>query len=1006
MIKRLFIAAMVIAALSEVSLHGQKSLERDQPERLFEEGMFNYERGYYGLARDLFGQTRSKAGSGHEVLQSEASFYEALSASRIENSDAAYLLEKHLEEFPQSRHLSHAYFRLGELAQDNNRQRPALRWFEKVDPADLDREVRYAYYYKAGYAYFMQEDYVTASRLLANVKDSDSKYSVPATYYYAHIRYAEGDHEAALRTFERIRHEPGFNTVIPYYIAQIYYMQGNYDRAIEYGTPLMADAKGVMKSDLARVLGDSYFAKAQYSQAIPYLSIVVNETKTPRREDYYHLGLSYYFEKDYVQAAANLAQLTSGDDEMTQNAYYHLADCYLHTSDKKNARIAFEAASRFDFDKAIKEDAMFNFIKLNYELSFSPFNEIVNSFLQFINLFPESRHIDSAYHYLGQALLTTKNYHQALEAMESIKNKTPEVYKAMQRVAYYRGLELFTNLQFAGAIDMFDYSLKYERYDPSVKADALYWKAESFYRLNDYPLAQKGYLSFLQLPSSKSSSEYSIAHYNLGYVYFKQNNYNEARNWLQQFVKRSSGAEPAFLGDSYNRIGDTYFMARDFANAMSWYDKAAAVPDGSPDYAMFQKAISHGVSNDHKAKIRQLDALINAYPTSGYVDDAWFEMGRSYVHLGNLDDAIRSYKTVRDRFPRSRFASKSMLQLGLVFYNAGDLNQSMVYYKRVINEFPGTSEAEEALMGLRGVYMDQNDPNGYISYTNQIGGFARVDDRQRDSLTYIAAERQYLAGNCEGSLAQLDSYLQSFPEGRFALNAHFYKADCLYRAGRMDEALSSFEYVSGRGKSLFSEDAIKYAGQIHYHNKRYSNALDYFRRLEEEADLEENRQEAIIGQMRALSKMDNAASTLSAAEKVIGNSRMAAEIVREARFIKAASYMQLGDASKALGEYRIIAANPSSREGAESKYMVAQLLYNDNKTDEAAEVIFDFVSKGTPHQYWMARSFILLSDIYAGRQEYFQATQYLESLLENYTSTDDDIRTLAGQKLEQYKAKQ
>ncbi|HBX87470.1 MAG TPA: hypothetical protein DEG09_02495, partial [Marinilabiliaceae bacterium] len=116
------------------------------------------------------------------------------------------------------------------------------------------------------------------------------------------------------------------------------------------------------------------------------------------------------------------------------------------------------------------------------------------------------------------------------EAMESIKNKTPEVYKAMQRVAYYRGLELFTNLQFAGAIDMFDYSLKYERYDPSVKADALYWKAESFYRLNDYPLAQKGYLSFLQLPSSKNSSEYSIAHYNLGYVYFKQNNYNEARN--------------------------------------------------------------------------------------------------------------------------------------------------------------------------------------------------------------------------------------------------------------------------------------------------------------------------------------------------------------------------------------------------------------------------------------------------------------------------------------------
>ena len=87
---------------------------------------------------------------------------------------------------------------------------------------------------------------------------------------------------------------------------------------------------------------------------------------------------------------------------MTQNAYYHLADCYLHTGDKKNARIAFEAASRADFDKAIKEDAMFNYLKLNYELSFSPFNEIVNSFMQFINEFPNSRHIDEAYRYLDR----------------------------------------------------------------------------------------------------------------------------------------------------------------------------------------------------------------------------------------------------------------------------------------------------------------------------------------------------------------------------------------------------------------------------------------------------------------------------------------------------------------------------------------------------------------------------------------------------------------------------
>lgn len=1004
MINRVLFTIIAATVLSQFSMSGQKSPERVQPERVLEEGKLLFERGYYGLARETFASLRDMDAS--VTLKDDASFFEALSALRLEHGDAGYLFEKHLEDFPQSRHISHAYFRLGELAQKDKKDSQALRRFEKVDPNDLDKDVRLEFYYKSGYAYFVNGDYNKASRHLAMVKDADSKYSAPASYYYAHILYEKGDHEAALRSFEKLRHEPGFRDIIPYYIAQIYYMQGNYDKAIEYGTPLMAEAKGLMRTDLARVLGDSYFTTGKYSQAISYLSIVVKDSKSPRREDYYHLGLSFYFEKDYAQAASNLAQVTSGSDEMTQNAYYHLADCYLHTGDKKNARIAFEAASRADFDKAIKEDAMFNYLKLNYELSFSPFNEIVNSFMQFINEFPNSRHIDEAYRYLGQALLTTKNYREALAAMESIKTKSPEVYKAMQRVAYHRGLELFTNLQFQSAIEMFDYSLKYGDQDRELKSDALYWRAEAYYRLNNYSEAQKGYRAFLQEPSARKSSEYAYAHYNLGYTYFKQSNYSEARSWFQQFINRGSDAETAFLGDAYNRLGDTYFLARDFKNAISWYDKAAGLSGGSPDYAMFQTALSLGISNDHQGKIRRLDNLINSYPMSSYVDDAWYEMGRSYVHLGNLDEAIRCYKTVRDRFPKSNFARKAMLQLGLVFYNAGDLDQSMVYYKRVINEFPRTPEAEDALLGLRAIYLDRNDPNGFISYTNQIGGFARVDDRQRDSLNYIAAERQYMSGNCEQAMDQLDSYLQSFPDGRFALNAHFYKADCQYRSGKMDEALRDFEFVAGRGKSLFSEDAVKYAGQIHYVKGNYTRALDYFRRLEEEADLEENRHEALIGQMRALAKMDNAVSALAATEKVISNPRMQPEIVREARYLKASSHLKLGDKANAINEYRQVSANTSSKEGAESKYMLAQLLYDGGGKPEAEKEIFDFIGKGTPHQYWMAKSFILLSDIYADRQEYFQAVQYLESLLENYKAEDDDIRQIANERLVRYRERQ
>ena len=1006
MTKRIFIAALFFAAFGQAALQGQQSLEKDQPERLYEEGMRQYERGYYGQARALFNRVRTEVPEGLGALRSDAAFYEGMAAAELENGDAAFLLERYLEEFPQSVHLSHARFRLGELDQDRNRSRQALRWFERVEPMELDREVRLRYYYKAGYAYFMEDDYATASRLLANAKEIPGKYWAPSNYYYAHIQYEQGEHEAALRTFERLKDERGFKDVVPYYIAQIYYMQEDYDRAIEYGTPLMTEAKGVMRTDLARVLGDSYFAKEAYSRAIPYLSIVVRETETPRREDYYHLGLSYYFEQDYAQAATYLAQVTSQEeDEMTQNAYYHLGDCYLKTGDKKNARVAFEAANRYAFDMAIKEDAMFNFIKLNYELSFSPFNEIVTLFLQFVEEFPNSKHVDEAYRYMGQALLTTKNYRQALEAMERITHKNAEVYRAMQRVAYFRGLELFTNLQFTESIDLFDYSLKYGTYDRDIKMGALYWRAEALYRLNDFAQAGNGYVEFLQSPGSRNMPEFAKAHYNLGYVYFKQTRYAEARSWFERFVNNSGNAPAAMLGDAYNRLGDTYFLVRDFANAQRWYDRGAASPEGSPDYAIFQKALAMGIGQDHRGKIRQLDVLINQYPTSPYVDDAYYEMGRSYVHLNLLDDAIRSYKTVRDRFPRSSFARKAMLQLGLVYYNAEDYDNSMVYYKRVVNEFPGTQEAEDALLGLRNVYMDQNDADGFIRYTNQIGGFARVDERERDSLTFVSAERLYMGGDCERGLVQLDNYLRAYPQGRFVLNAHFYRADCAYRKGDVDAALTSFEFVTGRGKSMFSEDALKYAGQIHFDKGNFVDALGYFERLEAEADLEENRQEAVIGQMRALARMDNPAAAVNAAAKVMGNARMAPEVVREARYLKAGAHLKLAQREEALKEFRVLAENTSSMEGAEAKYRVAQLLYDAGDKAAAEQTIFEFVNMGTPHQYWMARSFILLSDVYADRKEYFQAVQYLESLLENYQGKEEDVLETARRKLEEYRGR-
>ena len=622
--------------------------------------------------------------------------------------------------------------------------------------------------------------------------------------------------------------------------------------------------------------------------------------------------------------------------------------------------------------------------------------------MKYIELFPNSPKIDQAYDYLGRAFLTTKNYKEALGAMEKIKHKTPTVYKAMQRVAVFRGLELFTDLDYYGAIEFFTYSLKYAEYDKELKLKALYWRGEAYYRTGDYSKALADYNAFIHTPGSYSMEEYSTAHYNIAYVYFKQKNYEAAKEWFLKFIRLSNDIDRVMKGDAYNRLGDCYYIERNFSTAISYYNKALNYQEGAADYALFQKAFCLGLQKKYNQKISVLNELVNRYPNSSYVADAYYEIARSYVSLNDLPNAIRNYKIVKERFPRSSYAPKAMLQLGLVYYNNGDYENSKAFYKRVVAEFPGTQEAMDALLGLRNVYMDENDLDGYLKYTNTLGSFAKVDEREKDSLLFVSAEKVYMKGDCSSAVPKLENYLNRFPQGMFSLNAHFYMADCLYRNGDTDKALGAYEYVTNREQSLFSEESLLRVGEIYYQKGDYEKALNSFVRLAQEGEREENRMEARIGEMRCLVKLGRYSESITAAEKVLLSPKISDEIKREALFTKGIAYYDMNDLDSALGALKQVAVNTKSEEGARSKYLIAEIYYRRSQPKKAEEVIFDFIDKGTPHQYWLARAFVLLADIYHDRNENFQAIQYLESLRENYKG-DDDIQDMVNARISAWK---
>ncbi len=98
--------------------------------------------------------------------------------------------------------------------------------------------------------------------------------------------------------------------------------------------------------------------------------------------------------------------------------------------------------------RKIKEESLYNYAKLTYETAYSPFGEAIAAFQEYIDLYPGSKRIQEVYDYLVGTFMQIKNYKAALAALDKIGNKDSRLEEAYQKVAFFRGLELFKNLDF------------------------------------------------------------------------------------------------------------------------------------------------------------------------------------------------------------------------------------------------------------------------------------------------------------------------------------------------------------------------------------------------------------------------------------------------------------------------------------------------------------------------------------------------------------------------------
>ncbi|MBR5885218.1 MAG: hypothetical protein IKY93_01030, partial [Alistipes sp.] len=145
---------------------------------------------------------------------------------------------------------------------------------------------------------------------------------------------------------------------------------------------------------------------------------------------------------------------------------------------------------------------------------------------------------------------------------------------------------------------------------------------------------------------------------------------------------------------------------------------------------------------------------------------------------------------------------------------------------------------------------------------------------------------------------------------------------------------------------------------------------------------------------------NNQAQTLAMADDVEGMKDIDNSVVRKAQFGKAKVLLEKNNEAAAFDIFRSLSADKGDVAGAESAYRVICYHFDRGEYDKAENLVYELADSRTPHSYYLGRAFIVLGDIYASKNDTFQARATYQSIVDGYTPVDDGVVDEAKKRIE------
>ena len=565
-----------------------------------------------------------------------------------------------IDEFPRSSYLPQAYYSLGWCLFQEQKFEQALAYFKTVEERYPKEPLAKDVPFKIIECLYNLKDYAGLKMRLKNYLKIYPTDAIRLSYLYFYMAEADyylNNFKEAVDTYSKVIKNTSDDKIQAlsklgqawselklkqYKDAEAAFLEIKTDNLEKRSLDVLLLGKAILMVETNRVNE----AKRIYDE-------LLNTTADPLVliQAYLGKGDCLYNLADYEEAI-NVYKLVLGKvgseplpQDMIDKLHYGLSWAFLKQGEFKEAIKEFQKIVKESDDKTVKASALCQ-IGDTYQDS-GDYNKAQETYDAILKDYPDSFYSDYVQYQLGLTLLKNSNYEGAIMSLSALKKNFPES-KLLDDASYALGLAYFQRQDYNSSRDVFQ-KFQEEFKDSNLKPQALYLLGTSLYNLGNFAQAIEVFNNISRLYGQDAEltqkSEYEIAD-----CFYQMGNEKEAMARFKAL--RAKYPDSRLTAEIMWWLGEYYYRHNEFGLAR-----------------------------------RYLSSLIQDFPKSNLVADAYYALASSFEEESMHEEAVENFKKVME-LGKSDISGQAAVAIADIYAEQHKPELALQSYKDIIKEYP------------------------------------------------------------------------------------------------------------------------------------------------------------------------------------------------------------------------------------------------------------------------------------------------------------------------------